>query len=323
MSRNRRHNIPGHGEELVRRDGKIDEVVGRLLVDPAVRITSLTGPGGVGKTVLAEQVCRDPRVVDAFPGGVWKVTIGEHPNAERIARELYRTLTGRDTRGDGSPLVQLSEAFTPERTLVLFDDVWPPDDVARELIVALPDVVAVLITARGVVISSDTKPVDVDRLSTDEARHLLLGRLADVAPLGVVEAADELIGVLGSWALLVDMAARLLADDLTAAPDALMATFRSLASEFRHDPTMLDQESSRDRSFARMVARALERSVSVIASASPVCRCTRPTPRSVWACLRIRGPADRSRLVRRSRLSSASGSLERCSTPLASGSTTW
>jgi NB-ARC domain/Domain of unknown function (DUF4062) len=256
VSERRRHNIPVHGDAVVRRDAKIDEVIELLMSGRAVRMTSMRGAGGVGKTILAEQVCRDPRVVEAFPGGTWKVTIGEHPDAEQIARELYRIVTGRNASGDVSPLIQLSDAFTQGRTLVLFDDVWPPDAVARELMGAFADEVSVLITTRGVVIPG-AETVNVDELTRDEARRLLMGPLADTAPPAVLSAADEVIDVLGSWALLVDMAARLIADDLSAAPDAVADTFRSLASEFRHHPTMLDDKSSRDRSFARIVTRSV------------------------------------------------------------------
>ena len=65
----RQGNIPVHGGEMVRRAVKIDETVERLLAGTAVRVTSLKGAGGVGKTILAELVCRDPRIVAAFLGG--------------------------------------------------------------------------------------------------------------------------------------------------------------------------------------------------------------------------------------------------------------
>ena len=185
------------------------------------------------------------------------MTIGEHPDGERIARELFHIVTGRDATSNVSPLIQLADAFGHGRALVLFDDVWPPDDIARELMAALPGEVSVLITTRGVPIAG-TEPVQVDELTPVEARRLLLGALVDSAPSAVIEAADELIGVLGSWALLVDMAARLLVDDLAGAPDASATALRSLADEFRDDPTTLDDESSRDRSFARIMQRSID-----------------------------------------------------------------
>jgi hypothetical protein len=94
----RSHNIPAHGDAVIRRAGKIEDVVERLLAGASVRVASLRGAGGVGKTILAEQVCRDPRVIDRFPGGTWKVTVGEDPDADKIARELHHLVTG--TRRD-------------------------------------------------------------------------------------------------------------------------------------------------------------------------------------------------------------------------------
>lgn len=96
------------------------------------------GAGGVGKTILAEQACRDPRVTEAFPGGAWKVTLGERPDVERTARELHLVVTGREASVDVSALAQLGDAFAAGRALVLIDDVWPPDDSLRALTDALP-----------------------------------------------------------------------------------------------------------------------------------------------------------------------------------------
>jgi hypothetical protein len=113
---------------------------------------------------------------------------------------LYRIVTGRDATGNVAALVQLPEAFTRDRTLVLLDDVWPPDDVSRQLIGSLPDEVSVLITTRGLSIPG-SESVDVDELTPIEARRLLLGASSETAAPVVVDAADDLIGVLGAWAM--------------------------------------------------------------------------------------------------------------------------
>ena len=58
-----------------------------------------------------------------------------------------------DATGNVSALVvQVGEAFSAGRALVLFNDVWLPDDAIRELMGALPEKVSVLITTGAVLI---------------------------------------------------------------------------------------------------------------------------------------------------------------------------
>ena len=70
-------------------------------------------------------------------------------------------------------VVQVGEAFSAGRALVLFNDVWLPDDAIRELMGALPEKVSVLITT-GAVLIPRTDPVHLDELEAGEARRLLL-----------------------------------------------------------------------------------------------------------------------------------------------------
>jgi predicted ATPase/DNA-binding SARP family transcriptional activator len=64
--------LPAPANETIGRDGEVTEV-GELLVRPGVRLVTLVGPGGVGKTRLAVETA--PAVANRFPGGAAHVNL--------------------------------------------------------------------------------------------------------------------------------------------------------------------------------------------------------------------------------------------------------
>src|SRR3712207_971124 len=67
-----RHNLPPPATTFIGRNAEVALVAARLQ-RPGVRLLTLTGPGGTGKTRLAQQVAR--AVVDAYPDGVFFVEL--------------------------------------------------------------------------------------------------------------------------------------------------------------------------------------------------------------------------------------------------------
>jgi transcriptional regulator with XRE-family HTH domain len=68
----RRTNVPLAPTPLVGREQEM-ETLQRMLLDPTVRLLTLTGPGGAGKTRLALEVAR--QLLTAFPQGVYMVSL--------------------------------------------------------------------------------------------------------------------------------------------------------------------------------------------------------------------------------------------------------
>ncbi len=62
------------------------------LVDPACRLLTLLGPGGIGKTRLALQVSTDLHDHPAFPAGVVWVSLAPVAAAEHVAAALVDAL---------------------------------------------------------------------------------------------------------------------------------------------------------------------------------------------------------------------------------------
>jgi predicted ATPase/class 3 adenylate cyclase len=67
-----RTNLPVPATTFIGRDRELGELVS-LLQQDAVRLVTLTGPGGTGKTRLALQACAE--VADSYPDGVWWVPL--------------------------------------------------------------------------------------------------------------------------------------------------------------------------------------------------------------------------------------------------------
>ena len=69
----RPNNLPLQSTPFLGREEQVADVVDLLRRD-AIRLLTITGPGGVGKTRLALQVAAD--VLEDFPDGVWFVDLG-------------------------------------------------------------------------------------------------------------------------------------------------------------------------------------------------------------------------------------------------------
>jgi predicted ATPase len=90
------------------------------------RTMGLHGQGGIGKTVLATAVARDPEVRQHFPEGVFWVSLGERVDLVTAQLDLLSRLglARPDLRTPSQGLEHLRRAMADRRCLLVVDDVW-------------------------------------------------------------------------------------------------------------------------------------------------------------------------------------------------------
>lgn len=111
-----RHNIPARVTSFVGRDREIAEVH-RLL--RRTRLLTLTGPGGAGKTRLAQEVARAEAA--ALPAGAWQVDLIPITDRHLVADTIAAAL-GLPPAVGGDPLRALASQLGRRRLLVVLDN---------------------------------------------------------------------------------------------------------------------------------------------------------------------------------------------------------
>ena len=140
--------LPVSATSLLGRDRAIGEV-GGLIERSGVRLVTLTGPGGVGKTRLAVAV--GERLRDRFGAGTVFVPL-ESVNDPRLVLAAIGRMAGADLTRAGSPLDAMAETFGDGAWLLILDNLEQVINVARDLgeLLARCPGVAILATSRTV-----------------------------------------------------------------------------------------------------------------------------------------------------------------------------
>src|SRR5579859_1007382 len=92
----RPNNLPAQSTDLIGREPEV-AAVAALLRRKEIRLVTLTGPGGTGKTRLGLQVAAE--LLDAFPAGCWFVPLAAVADPALVAPTVAATLGIRETAG--------------------------------------------------------------------------------------------------------------------------------------------------------------------------------------------------------------------------------
>ena len=140
--------LPVGTTSLVGREQAIGELAG-LLARPGVRLVTLTGPGGVGKTRLAVAV--GERAGGRFGAGTAFVPLAAVTQPGQVLAGVARAV-GAELAGTGSPLEALAEYFADDRWLLILDNL-------EQVIGAARDLDELLARCRGMVILATSRTV--------------------------------------------------------------------------------------------------------------------------------------------------------------------
>jgi predicted ATPase/DNA-binding CsgD family transcriptional regulator len=139
----------------------------RLLLDNGVRLLTLTGPGGVGKTRLALRIADE--VATAFPDGVVFVPLAPITNPDLVLPAIARELGLQDAQTRG-PLDLIIDFLSRRRFLLVLDNFEQVRAAAPELVELLSacDDLVILVTSRALLRISGEQRFPVSPLGLPE-----------------------------------------------------------------------------------------------------------------------------------------------------------
>ena len=134
---NRPTNLPVQPNELIGRERELEEAA--QLLTNGLRVLTLTGTGGTGKTRLALQLAAD--VVEAFRNGVFFVSLAPVGDWELVAPTIARTLGLREQAGE--TVVETLDGYLADKELLLVLDNF------EQVLAAAPAVAGLCATSPG------------------------------------------------------------------------------------------------------------------------------------------------------------------------------
>jgi predicted ATPase/class 3 adenylate cyclase len=167
---NRPTNLPAQPNPLVGRERELEETEA-VITQPEVRLLTLTGPGGAGKTRLALQLAAN--VIDEFPNGVFFVSLAPIRDWELVMPTIAQTLGLREQAGE--TIGETVTAYLQDKRLLLlldnFEHVIPAAPAIAGILASSPNV-AVLATSRTPVRLSGERTYAVPPLAVPDPSEL-------------------------------------------------------------------------------------------------------------------------------------------------------
>jgi predicted ATPase/class 3 adenylate cyclase len=240
----RRSNLPAQLTALLGREAALEAVCVLLRRDD-IRLVTLTGPGGIGKTRLSLQVAAE--LLGGFSDGVWLVRLSPVSNADLVLQAIADSLGLKEAQG--RPVAEtLREHLHEKRLLLVLDNFEQVASAAPEVgeLLAQSAGLKVLVTSRvplrlrgehefplaPLPLPEPGQPLTPERLAQYAAVALFIERAGEARPDFAVTAANapaiaEICVQLDGLPLAIELAA---ARIKLLPPEALLARLGSQLS---------------------------------------------------------------------------------------------
>lgn len=143
----------------------------------AIALTALEGMGGIGKTTLANALCRDELVRRTFPDGILWIPVGLELAHDTVARQRHirRALDGIiPEREEAATCQSLYRALIANKAvLIVIDDVWSTSDLDPLLVESPRSRFLFTTRQRNIATMSGAREYDLNLLSETESLTLL------------------------------------------------------------------------------------------------------------------------------------------------------